>query len=126
MAPTHEFQIRPDKIGSEHTGYYKVEFVLDDSHLGEKNYNIFFKVNCTVVENNTSNDELLQNEEDVNANVTVVVIQQNNSTLNDTETTERNQGELEAYMESVSFTGVAVIRFNQPMTIPAMWRNITG
>jgi len=125
-APTHEFLIRPDKIGSEHTGYYKVEFVLEDSELGEKNYNIFFKVNCTVVENNTSNDELLQNGEDVNANVTVVVNQQDNSTLNETETTERKQGELEAYMESVTFTGVAFIRFNQPMTIPAMWRNITG
>ena len=52
-ASTHEFLVRPDKVVQEHTGTYKVEFVLDDSRLGDFTYNIFFKVNCTVAANVT-------------------------------------------------------------------------
>ena len=71
-AATQEYLVHPDKISREHNGFYKVEFVLEDSWLGEKSYNIFFRVNCTDFENNSSNDELLQNEEGLNENETDV------------------------------------------------------
>jgi len=53
-ASTHEFLVRAGKVDQEQNGIYRVEFVLEDSQLGELKYNIFFAVNCTVAGNFTS------------------------------------------------------------------------
>jgi len=51
---SHKYLIRPGKVSEKHAGTHRVQFILEDSQLGDLSYNVRFKVNCTVPENITT------------------------------------------------------------------------